>query len=97
MPGTKPETPPKGQAPPIHGSMKSLLTSVRRGQTVEVRTETMLRGLIQQAHVAQKAGPPSFADWEQRVTNAIPEYYSAIAGLIGSAEQKPASAGAGGE
>ena len=77
MPGDKRET-------PISGNMKNLLTSVRRGQTAEVRTETLLRGLLQQSHIAQKAGPVAFAEWEQNVTLAISECGAAIGGMIGS-------------
>jgi len=64
-------------------NQEKFLSSIRRGATVEIRTETMLRGIIQQANAAQKAGPPTFKEWIEATTNTIPEYSLAIVGAAG--------------
>jgi hypothetical protein len=55
------------------------MTSIRRGQTVETRNETQLRGLLKQAEVAQKAGPVAFGEWITATKNLIPELCTTIA------------------
>ena len=62
-------------------SQSQLVNKTRNGKTVEIRTETMLRGFLAQAKAAHTStNPKGFDQWLEQVTTAIPEYQSAIAG-----------------
>ncbi len=62
-------------------NLNTLLTSTRRGKTIEIRTELMFQGLIQQGHTAQAAGAEAYGIWQKDVSAAIPEYCSAVSNL----------------
>lgn len=68
--------------------MKQLLASIERGGTVQVRTETMLRALIQQGHAAHLERGDSYAEWEQNVTANIPQLCNAVALDAGTGAMK---------
>ena len=72
---------------------QTLLTSIRNGKTVKIRTETMLRGVMQQAQAAHTStNAKAFQEWNQQLTTAIPEYAAAVEG-----GQTGQTSGAGGK
>jgi hypothetical protein len=95
MPGEKQETP---QTTQISGSMKTLINSMRRGASVETRTETLLRGVIQAGHAAAIGGPNAYAEFNQALTAAIPALCVTVAGAtITSATGAGVGGGTGGK
>ena len=60
-----------------------LIAQIRGGVTVEERTETLIRGLLEGAIPSAHAGPIEYARWSNKVTADTEAYAQAVAGMAG--------------